>query len=306
MPTFDLLVLGEINPDIILNGVEPVFGQAETLVNDGGMVIGSSSVITACGAARLGLRVAFAGVVGDDVFGRFMLAEMSRRGIDTAGCAVDAALSTGFSVILVRPDGDRAIVTYPGAIPILADRHVDRELLGRARHLHVGSYFLLDGLRPALPRIFNEAHKRGQTTSLDTNWDPRGGWDVAAVLAQTDVFLPNAREVEAITGEALEQGIAHLAAQIPLLAVKLGTEGALAAAGASRWRANPLAIPAVIDTVGAGDSFNAGLLYGFLSGWTPGEALRLAAACGSLSTRASGGTDAQPTLDEALAALAEV
>lgn len=305
MVTYDLLVLGEINPDIILNGVVPAFGQAETLVEDAALVIGSSSVITACGAARLGLRVAFAGVVGDDVFGRFMLEEMAPRGIDTAGCVVDPALSTGFSVILVRPDGDRAILTYPGAIPVFHAGHIDPTLLAQARHLHVGSYFLLDGLRPALPGLFREARKRGQTTSLDTNWDPSGRWDVAEILRETDVFLPNAQEVQAITGAPLDEGIERLAAQVPLLAVKLGMEGALAAAGGERWPARSLPIDGVVDTVGAGDSFNAGFLYSFLNGWTPAQALRLAAACGSLSTRAAGGTAAQPTLDEALAALAE-
>ena len=75
---FDLLVAGEINPDLILTDpkLEPRFGQTETLVQDGTLTPGSSSVIFACGAARLGLRVAFIGVCGDDVFGHFMLNEM--------------------------------------------------------------------------------------------------------------------------------------------------------------------------------------------------------------------------------------
>jgi len=74
MKTFDLLIPGEINPDLILSGdVEPQFGQAEKLVESATLTIGSSSVIAACGAARLGLKVAFIGICGDDLFGRFML-----------------------------------------------------------------------------------------------------------------------------------------------------------------------------------------------------------------------------------------
>ena len=74
MPKFDVLVAGEINPDLILSGnVVPEFSQVEKLVDGAALTIGSSSAIFACGAARLGLRVAFIGVCGDYFFGRFML-----------------------------------------------------------------------------------------------------------------------------------------------------------------------------------------------------------------------------------------
>ncbi len=80
---FDVLVAGEINPDLILTGdVQPEFGQIEKLVDSAALAIGSSSAIFACGAARLGLKVAFIGVCGDDVFGRFMLEEMPKRDVD--------------------------------------------------------------------------------------------------------------------------------------------------------------------------------------------------------------------------------
>jgi ribokinase len=127
MTKYDLLVVGEINPDLILRGndVQPLFGQAEKLIEQATLTIGSSSVIMACGAARLGLRVAFVGVVGDDEFGRFMLTSMAGRGIDTAGCVVDDRLATGMSVILSQPH-DRAILTYPGAIPKLRREQISR------------------------------------------------------------------------------------------------------------------------------------------------------------------------------------
>ena len=83
---------GEINPDIVISDPDPVpvFGEVERLVGSIRMTVGSSSAIFACGAARLELRVAFCGVVGDDVFGRFMLDEMVQRGIDISACTVDA------------------------------------------------------------------------------------------------------------------------------------------------------------------------------------------------------------------------
>ena len=103
LKSFDILVAGEINPDLVLTGnVVPAFGQAEKLVNSASFSIGSSSAIFACGAARLGLKMGFIGICGDDLFGRFMLDEMARRQVDTTPVIVDASVQTGMSVILRR------------------------------------------------------------------------------------------------------------------------------------------------------------------------------------------------------------
>src|SRR5436190_9388879 len=116
MKQLDVLVAGEINPDLILSGnVVPEFGQVEKLVDHATLTIGSSSAIFACGAARLGLKVAFIGVCGEDVFGHFMLDEMHKRDVDIENVIVRANGSTGLSVIL-NHSSDRAILTYPGLI----------------------------------------------------------------------------------------------------------------------------------------------------------------------------------------------
>ena len=314
MPDFDLLVIGEINPDLIVRGpdVRPAFGQEEKLVDEATLTIGSSSAILACGAARLGLRTAFLGVTGEDQFGRYMLDAMAQRGVDVSSCIVDPDLSTGMSVILSQPH-DRAILTYPGAIGALRPEQVDRSLLRRARHLHVGSYYLLDALRPGLPSLYAEAHEAGVTTSLDTNWDPSGQWDgrLAEVLLHCDVFLPNEAEARAIARrKTLPEAVEVLAALVPVVAVKLGAQGGMAYANLAKVSSpsqGSIRVPAlsvdVVDTTGAGDSFDAGFLYGYLNGWPLDRALRLACACGSLSTRAPGGTTGQPTLEEALLAI---
>ncbi len=306
-PEFDLLVVGEINPDLILRGgdLTPDFGQAEKLVDDAALTVGSSSVMVACGAARLGLRTAFTGVVGDDVFGHFMLGAMQARGIDTSSCTVDASVPTGFSVILSNP-ADRAILTYPGSIAKLGLKDVDINMLARARHLHVGGYFLLESLRPDLPALFGLAKARGLSTSLDTNWDPSGRWEggLAALWPICDVFLPNEQELLKIAGqEKLGDALDALGAQIPTIAVKAGVKGGVARQGGETVTAPPLKVD-VVDTTGAGDSFNAGFLYGYLQSWTLAQSLHLACACGSLSARGAGGTARQPTLEEAEQALA--
>lgn len=303
---FDLLVVGEINPDLILRGADltPAFGQVEKLVENATLTIGSSSVMAACGAARLGLRTAFIGVVGDDVFGHFMVDAMRLRGIDTSGCIVDAATQTGFSVILSQP-ADRAILTYSGSIAKLRLSDIDINTLGRARHLHVGSFFLLDALRPDLAKLFGRAKAQGLSTSLDTNWDPSGRWNdsLDEIWPVCDVFLPNEAEACHIARTArLEDALDALAQRIPTIAVKAGAKGGILRRGNETATAPPLSVD-VVDTTGAGDSFNAGFLFAHLNSWTPADAIRLACACGSLSTRGAGGTEFQPTLLEAQEAI---
>src|SRR5262249_39717581 len=151
--------------------------------------------------ARLGLRTAFVGMVGDDVFGRFMRDALADRGVDTSGIVVDPSLRTGITVILSRP-GDRAILTFPGTMAALDAADVDPELLAATRHVHVASYFLQTSLAPSLPTLFQRAHDAGATTSVDPNWDPHETWDggLRDLLRVTDMFLPNAEEAMRIDG----------------------------------------------------------------------------------------------------------
>jgi sugar/nucleoside kinase (ribokinase family) len=303
MRDIDVVVVGELNVDLILQGeVTPAFGQAEKLVDDAALVMGSSSAIFACGAARLGLKVAFVGKVGNDEFGRFVTSALEARGVATQGVVVDPTIKTGLSVILSRGN-DRAILTYLGSISALRYEEIDQALLARARHLHLGSYFLLAALRSQVPALFATARTLGLTTSLDTNYDPTERWngDLAQVLAQTDIFLPNETELHAISKQQdLDTALATLARQVLLVAAKLGPAGAIARQKQETFRAEALPVT-VVDTTGAGDSFDAGFIYGYLAGWEIGQALRLGCVCGSLSTQAAGGTAAQPTLAEALA-----
>lgn len=305
MPAIDLLVVGDLNPDLILQGdVEPAFGQTEKLVADATLALGSSAGIFACAAARLGLKVAYAGKVGDDEFGRFVINELAARQVDTAGIVIDSGVKTGLGVALSKGN-DRAILTYLGSIAALRYADIDSSLLRRARHLHLGSYFLLAGLRPDVPALFEQAHSLGLTTSLDTNYDPSERWDggLMDALAHTDIFMPNETELRAITGQSdLDAALASLASRVKIVTAKLGPQGAIARVAKDRYQAAPLAV-SVVDTTGAGDSFDAGFLYGYLAGWDMPRALRLGCVCGSLSTRAAGGTAAQPTLAEALAAM---
>ncbi len=301
---FDLLIVGEINPDLILSGdIIPAFGQAEKVVQSAILTIGSSSVITACGAAQLGLKVAFIGLCGDDLFGHFMLNEMRQRGIYVDTVQIRPNGRTGLSVILLHGQ-DRAILTYPGLMTELKESDIPDSLLAQARHLHVGSYFLQTGLQPGLPNLFRRAHALGLTVSLDTNYDPTETWKgFSELLAETDVFLPNEAEAKALSGtDQIEKAALKLGSLVKTVAIKLGEAGAIAVQGEQTIKLESIQVK-VVDTIGAGDNFNAGFLYGYLNGWPLERSLRLATICGALSTQAAGGTTAQPTLEQALAYL---
>ena len=301
---FDILVAGEINPDLILTGdVTPEFGQVEKLVDSAAFTIGSSSVIFACGAARLGLKVAFIGVCGQDVFGRFMLDEMQKRDVDVSSVIVRSDGQTGLSVIL-NQGPDRAILTYSGLIAELQASDISEDVLSKSRHLHIASYFLQTKLQPDLPALFQRARSLGLTTSLDTNYDPTEKWaGFDGLLSATNVFLPNEKEALSLSGESnVDLAASRLGSKVESLAIKLGAEGALGVAEGARVRVASIPVK-VVDTVGAGDSFDAGFLYGYLNQWSLEKSLRLACVCGALSTQQAGGTEGQPTLGEALAFL---
>ena len=305
MSGLDLLVVGDCNPDLVLRGehVEPAFGQVERVVDEAELTIGGSGAIAACGAARLGLQTGLAAVVGDDPLGRFMLGALAERGVDVSGVVVRAGARTGVTVVLVR-GSDRAMLTALGTIAELAPELVDRELLRAARHVHVSSYFLHDGLRTGLSGLLREARRAGASTSVDPNWDPGDTWDggLLDLLSETTVLLVNAEEAKRIArsddAEAAARRLSRDGAV--LVVVKLGAEGALAVANGHVVRSPAFAVDGV-DAVGAGDSFDAGFLAGHLSGRPLETALRIANACGALSMRAAGGTAAQPTLAEATA-----
>lgn len=301
-----MLVLGDANPDLILRGGDlgPVSDQREAVARSSTFTVGGSGAIFACAAARLGLRVAFVGVVGDDLFGRFMRESLEARGVDIGGVVVREGVPTGVSVVLARP-GDRGTYTVPGTIGDLSGAEIDGSLIGNARHVHASAYFLQRSLAPDLPGLFHRARSAGATTSLDPNWDPDETWDggLRQLLPLVDLFLPNGEEATRISGaDDADTACEVLAKRSGTVAVKLGVGGGLARRGDEIARVPRIEV-AIVDTTGAGDAFDAGFVYGVLHRWPLARTLSLANACGALSCRAIGGVDGQATLDEAMAPL---
>jgi sugar/nucleoside kinase (ribokinase family) len=295
-----IIVVGETNVDVVLYGASslPVPGH-EALVDDCVLTLGSASAICAMGLARLGNPVSFVSRAGLDPLGDYCVGVLKSAGVDTAHVIRDCNLKTGLTIALSSAV-DRALVTYVGSIAAVEETDVPDTLLAAAAHLHVSSYFLQSRLRPACARLFGRANARGLTTSLDPGFDPQQQWngELQSAIQSADIFLPNVVELLAIAAcTEPDEALRVLDDGRTRVVVKLGKSGAM-----TRDRGETLHAPAFgiqsIDTTGAGDSFNAGFLHAFVRGWPPLDCLIAGNACGALSTRALGGTAAQPSLEE--------
>lgn len=297
---FALLGVGELNPDLIVTGIgQPPVPGREVFVRGARLTLGSSTAICAAGVAKLGLPVALLAHVGDDMPGRFCLDYLIRCGVDVSQVKLHPDQPTGFTVSLAYA-GDRALLTFPGVMGELAAGDLPDALLRRAQHLHLSSYFLHQNLREDCVSLFARAKALGLTTSLDPGWDPeeRFAPPLAPVLPHLDLFLPNEAEALALTRSAtLDEALDRLSQAGPLSVVKCGKRGAVAVGRGCRAQ-----IPAfeaeVVDPTGAGDSFDAGFLFGWLTGRGLEECLRLGAACGALAVQAIGGAEGFAGLHE--------
>jgi sugar/nucleoside kinase (ribokinase family) len=294
---YDIFTVFDTCVDFLISGddVVPEFGQKEKMVGDYTIELGGSNVIFASQCAKLGLRTAGVGVVGNDIFGDVILSRMNAAGIDTRLVRKDAGIRSGVGVILCKNEGDKAILTYSGSIAAAEPEMITDEILSSIRHLHIGSFFLLGKMRPHFADIARRAKSFGATVSVDTNWDPDETWgaDVLRLLETADVFLPNENEAMLISGEKnAEDAMLKLGKHVPLVAVKMGKDGAMAYDGKQVFKSPSHAVE-IADTVGAGDSFDGGFLYGFLNKLDIQTCLAMACCCGSMSTRARGGTAKQ-------------
>lgn len=288
---FDCLVVGDANVDLLIEGTASLTPGKEQLADSCRLVLGGSSAITAHNLACLGRKVSFICVLGKDLFGRFVEEQLRDAGVDLSGVRRSVRSNTGITVWYSRKQ-QRAGLTYPGTIRMLSTSDISEPRLRAARHLHVGHYFLLEKLHAQAPALFRKAHQFGLTTSVDCNYDPAEEWRsrLLQVLKHTDIFLPNEQEATRIAGrrdpEAAASALSRLAR---IVAVKLGEKGALVATHGQVFHI-PAVKTKVIDTTGAGDSFNAGFLSRFLRGAKLEDCAQAAVKAAARCVRRVGGT----------------
>lgn len=291
---FDLAIAGELNLDLILYGLPLAMPtERDLLANGFTATLGSSSAIVAHNAAALGLRVRFATLIGDDDFGRMALDRLSQAGVETSGAIVDNSVSTGVTILL--PHGnERHSITYLGSIAGLSVDHLSRASLAQARHFHLSSLYLQTALHRGIVDLLRFLKVSGLSISLDTNDDPDNTWGppLNDVLPFVDIFLPNEDEIRRMAGGvSLDEAIKVFGEKVPTIVVKRGRNGCRVKHGDQT-----VDVPGVtvtpIDTIGAGDSFNAGFLCAYLNGKDIVTSARAGNISGALSTQSTGGTEA--------------
>jgi sugar/nucleoside kinase (ribokinase family) len=294
MPAFDVSVIGELNLDVILYGLPPnLVPEREHLAQSLSITLGSSSAIFAHNLALLGNKVGFNSCIGDDPFGGVCVERLAAAGVNVTGVRTLGGQTTGLTVILPHTQ-DRYILTYPGTMYSMLAKDLNLEHVFNSKHLHIASYFLLKGISPDLEELFRQTKRLGLTISLDTNDDPADLWspELQALFPYLDVLLLNERELCKIAQNTnLHQAIETIAKRVPLLVVKRGSQDVLARTGSNTFSAAPPAV-GIIDSVGAGDSFDAGFIHAFIRGQNTEACLRFGNLAAALSVTRPGGTEA--------------
>lgn len=291
---FDIAIAGETNLDLILYGLpEQMPLERELLASGFQLTLGGSSSILAHNLALLGSKVAFTSQLGQDELGEIAFQRLASSGAELSHTTFKPGKATGVTLLL--PHGPvRHILTHPGITADMQASDLDLDHLSSASHFHLSSLFLQTALQPGLPRIFSTLRHSGLTLSLDTNDDPDDQWGgvLPELLDRIDILLPNEDEVRRITGKAtLDEALDALVSRVPLTVVKCGPRGALVQQGRNRTWVDPIPVKPT-DTIGAGDSFNAGFLHHWLRTHDPIAAARMGNITGALSTLRPGGTEA--------------
>ena len=301
MKNIDVLVVGELNVDIILNQIDgfPEVGK-EKLAKKLTVTLGSSSAIFASNLSTLGAKVAFLGKIGTDHHAELVRSSLTAKGVNTDYILETSEHKTGLTVVM-NYAMDRANITYPGAMNYLTEPEITDHILGQARHMHLSSVFMQPEIKNNVINLFTRAKNAGLTTSLDPQWDPAEKWDLDLdkLLPLVDVFMPNSMEFQLLTGtNNIDAGLDKIKGYANILAIKDGEHGAHLWHDGQRITKPAFFNPNVADCIGAGDSFDAGFISQYILGKGLDECLTYGNIAGAINTTERGGTTAFENIDK--------
>ncbi len=296
----DIVVVGELNVDLILTGLASFLEMGTSkLSKDMSFTLGSASAIFASNIARLGPKVGFLGKIGDDFLGEYIIHCLESSHVDTARIIRDKKEKTGICVSISFPE-NYAMASYPGVRETFKLSDVDFDYVAKARHMHLSSYYLQTGMMPGCAKLFRGAKELGLTTSFDSDSDPSGKWDhsILETLKYVDVFLPNETEALNISKcSDIVSALNMLSEIVDTVVIKSGKHGAWVKNRYKTIHVKAFDID-VVDTTGAGDSFNSGFIYQYLNGSDIEQCAIWGNACAAISTTKPGGTAAFPNIAE--------
>ena len=299
MKKWDVFVFGDVDIDLLAPGVnrQPPAGEEwEVPVME--TAPGGGAALFALGLARLGMHPVFLGRVGDDLYGQYLRSYMEETGVDISLLEVRPNAKTGITISFTD-DRDRSFLTFRGdcKVPDIGD--ISMEQVAQAGHIHLTGYVESVNHEEYLSFLQRLRKETDVTVSFDTGWDSTGAWSprIYELFPYLDVLLMNETEsIHYSRKETAREAAQDFAARGCMAVVKMGKKGALCCRAGKVWTKAGFSVEAV-DTTGAGDSFNAGFVYGFLKGLDPDSALELGNGCGALSCTGLGGNTMFPGWD---------
>lgn len=259
---------------------------------------GGSAVNIAIDGARLGLKTAIIAKIGFDSFGRIVVDELLREGVDITGLRVSSKGQTGFTIVVIDKNGNITMYGFKGVAEELEPSDVIDDIIASTRYVHIASLRVDTSLK-----VIEIAKKN----SVKVSWDPgrvlskKGLKELEAIIKQVDIVSLNNMEAAALTGASPDNY--REAAKIikslgpELVIVKLGARGVYALGNGVDEEVPAIKVSKVVDTTGAGDAFAAGLISGFVRGYSIRKAILYANAVAALKIMRLGSHEA-PKHDE--------
>lgn len=312
MSSFDLIGVGSPIMDLLAR-VPDDFLRRHVSGEKGGMVLvdddemgrivqlldaapahttGGSAANATFNAARLGLRATFLGKLGHDDIAHTYRAAFAAAGVDGSRFK-RGARNNARSLIMVTPDAQRTMRTSLAAAMTLAPEEITAADFAGCRHAHIEGYLVFN--QALADAVLAAARAAGCTVSLDLSSfevvNASRDWLFSQFRRGIDVVFANEDEIRALFEDRTSDYATlaqQLAARGVLAAVKVGKDGAWLAREDTLHRIEPVTVPDVVDTNGAGDAWAAGFLYGHLRGWELPRAGALASLVGAETVRHMG------------------
>ncbi|MCK4714563.1 MAG: carbohydrate kinase family protein [Candidatus Aenigmarchaeota archaeon] len=269
-----VFVIGDLNVDVLCRtGRLPKKGE-EIHAESIGFSIGGNAANFAVVLGRLGAGPEFYSCMGNDFSSEFLRGELERAGVKQRLKEVTA--TNGVTVCTVFPEGERGFISNKGASGMLRVQDI-RPILKNVKPgdiVYSGGLFHLPGLARGFAGFLRDARKKGATVMLDYTFDETGcSGSFRDIATQLDMVFLNERELEAFgNGKKAFSKLSGMG--IRDIIVKLGARGSLFCTN-GMVKKEPARKVKALDTTGAGDVFNAGFVYGFMSGFLPEQCLRL-------------------------------
>lgn len=292
----DVACIGILVADVIAKPVDsiPKAGLLER-IDSIAIYSGGCAMNAGIDMAKIGLKTAILGNVGNDSFGAFLSGELEKYGVDTAGISVDKNEQTSASIVISASTGERSFLHVVGANASFSYDDINWDVIEKSRIVFVAGTMLMDTFDGEhCARVLKKCKEMGKTTVLDTAWDSKGRWmDVLApCMPYIDVFMPSIDEaIELAGGEKEPAKIADyfFSLGVKQVVIKLGSQGCyLRETKDSEGVVIPCFKVKAVDTTGAGDSFCAGFLSGMAKNLSFEECGRFANAVGAHCVQAVG------------------